>query len=288
MLNLPEKIIDTHAYLGGSPIFAVPKTMSSYFGKDEFSNTRFLVMPFEACFNAAVLRQVARDHRFLGMYLMFNPNEALRFWTEADRVVNIEKLMARGYIVGLKSLPSIFGIRMDDPRYFPYYQAAEQHGMPVLLHAASSGQEFNSAEMTRRVLDSFPDLRIILAHFGGLHPRYMEDAVKLAEGYSRLYLNTTAMHQIGNQRRISNTDFSRVLVRAEENEIEAMKRDVLDIFVGFSRIRPHQVLFGSDLGWYPPEEYSLWPVDQVGEDLAYTIFVENPGRVFGTHMKKYS
>lgn len=286
MLNLPETRIDTHTHLGKSQMFAVPETTPLYFEGEEFSSTRFLVMPFEARFNTAVLSHVTRNPRFLGMYLMFNPNEAHQFWTEADRVESIEELMKRSYVVGLKSHSSVFGIRMDDPRYSPYYQAAEQHGMPVLLHAASSGQDFNSAEMTRRVLDRFPDLKIILAHFGGLHPRYMEEAVRLAEECPRLYLDTTAMHQIGAQRRVDNKSFSRVTVKAEDREIEAMKRAVLGIFMGFSKTRTHQVLFGSDLGWNPPEEYSLWPVDQLEEDLARMIFIENSRRVFGAHMKR--
>lgn len=280
-----EKRIDTHAYLGQSGVIGVLRSTSPYFKRAEHSDTHFLVIPFEARFNAVVLGQVTRNPRFRGMYLMFNPNEEFEFWTQADRVESIARIMDREYVIGLKSLPSLYRIRMIDPRYFPYYQAAQRHKMPVLLHAASSGQEFNSAEMTRRVLDNFPDLKIILAHFGGLHPNYMEEAVKLAEECSRLYLNTTTMHQIGNQRRVSNTDSSRTTVKAENSEIDAMKRAVLDIFVGFSRTRPQQILFGSDLGWNPPGEYSLWPVDQLDRDLARMIFIENPRRVFGINTK---
>ena len=281
-----EKRIDTHAYLGKSEVVGVLRSTSLYFKRKEHFNTHFLVMPFEASLNTAVLRQVIRNPKFLGMYLMFNPNEALQFWTQADRVENIAGLMEREFVVGLKSLPSFYRIRMNDPRYFPYYETAQQYGMPILLHAASSGQDFNSAEMTKEVLDRFPDLKIILAHFGGLHPKYMEGAAKLVEEYSQLYLNTTTMHQIGNQRRVSNMDFSRINVKAENNEVEAMKRDAFDIFVGLCNTRPQQVLYGSDLGWNPPEEYSLWPVDQVSEALAHTIFIKNPRKVFGTHMKK--
>lgn len=286
MVNSTETRIDTHAHLGESPFVGVPEATPLYFEGEEFSHTRFLVMPFEARSNAAVLRQVTRHPRFLGMYLMFNPNEAHQFWTEADKFKSIEELMTRRYVVGIKSHSAIFRIRIDDPRYFPYYQAAQRHGMPVLLHAASSGQDFNSAEMTRRVLDSFPDLKIILAHFGGLRPKYMEEAVKLAEECPRLYLDTSAMHQIGAQRRVNNTSLSRETVETDPREIAAMKKATLDIFVGFSRTKPQQILFGSDLGWLSPEEYSIWPVDQLDRDLARMIFIKNPTRLFGTNMKQ--
>ncbi|MBI2085893.1 amidohydrolase family protein [Candidatus Daviesbacteria bacterium] len=279
-----EKRIDTHAYLGKSEVIAVLRSTSPYFKRKEHSDTHFLVMPFEARFNTAILRQVSRNPRFLGMYLMFNPNEALQFWTQADRVENIAALMERDYVVGLKSLPSFYRIRMNDPRYFPYYETARQHGMPVLLHAASSGQDFNSAEMTREVLDRFPDLTIILAHFGGLYPEYMAEAVKLAEECPRLYLNTTTMHQIGGSRRVSDAGV-RVTIMGSENDTEAMKREAFDIFMGLCKTRPEQILYGSDLGWNPPEESSLWPVDQVSEALAHTIFIDNPRRIFRTHMK---
>ncbi len=288
MANLPEgeKRIDTHGFLGKSTVFAVPHTTASYFKRSEFSDTSFLIIPFEASRNAPTLKKIGQDPKFLGMYLMFNPNEELHFWTRADGVENIAKLMNERYVVGLKSLPSYYKVRMNDPRYFPYYEVAEQHSMPILLHAASSGQDFNSAEMTREVLDRFPDLKIILAHFGGLRPEYMAGAVKLAQEYSRLYLNTTTMHQMGRQSQTSNVDHSRRVIETGESEIEAMRRDAFDIFVGLCRTRPQQILYGSDLGYNPPEEYSLWPVDQVEQSLAHEIFIENPRRVFGILMKQ--
>ncbi len=281
-----EGIIDTHAFLGKSRFFGVPNSTYPYFKEQEFKNLHFLVIPFRATSNFGVLKKVSRDPKFLGMYVVFNPNEESPLRTASDSIGKIGSLFEWESVVGLKSHPSFFQIRMSDERYFPYYKAAQKQKLPVLLHAASSGQDYNSAEMTREVLERFPRLKIILAHFGGLNPKYMEEAVKLAQEFPNLILNTTTMDQIGRQRRVSNTTFKRSTVEdLGDHELAAQRKDALQIFLAMCKSNPEQILFGSDLGYNPSEDYSFWPVDQADPAVAHMILVDNPKSVFGHRMK---
>lgn len=279
-------IIDTHAFYGRGRYMGVQHRTTKYFEDPRFSNTHFLVMPFQASSNSPTLEKVRKDPRFLGMYLMFDPNENSKHSTSADSPGRIGSLATYEHVVGLKTLPSQSQTRMDDPIYFPYYNIASKRGIPVLIHASGSGQDYNSTGMTREILERFPGLQIILAHFGGLNPKYIAEAVKLAEEFSSLYLNTTTMDQMGRSRRTDpKTNQRYVDTTIPEGEIIAMKKDALALFFAMCIKHPLQILFGSDLGYNPPSEYSLWPVTEVDESTAKLIFIDNPKRLFGNKMK---
>jgi len=56
---------------------------------------------------------------------------------------------------------------IDDPRLFPAYDLLRQYNLSVMLHMGDTRYNYSHPEKLRKVLDHFPGLRAIAAHFGG-------------------------------------------------------------------------------------------------------------------------
>ena len=274
-------IIDTHAFLGSSEAFKVLEPTDPYFKEERFKRTQFLVMPFSAAQNLEVIEKVAGDDKFLGSYVMFNPNEASPLHVREDGFDAVRGASNHENVVGMKSHPSIFRIPMNDKRFNPYYELASRRKLPVLLHTASSGKEYDSAGMATEVMERNPDLKLILAHFGGLKPNYMEEAAKLLDKFPNLYLNTTGLDQMGRNRQVSNSTFERrVLHDLSDDEVVSMRRDAAHIIKGVVAKHPKKVLFGSDTGFHLPEDFSIWPLQELTVGEQFQVLYFNPKKLF--------
>ena len=71
---------------------------------------------------------------------------------------------------GIKLHPDTQRFPIDDPRLFPVYDMI-QDKMPLLLHMGDARYNFSHPSRLRKVLDIFPRLEVIAAHFGG-HTMY--------------------------------------------------------------------------------------------------------------------
>lgn len=67
---------------------------------------------------------------------------------------------------GIKMHPDSQRFPIDDPRLYPVYDAIEGK-IPVLLHMGDQRYNYSHPVRLRRILDSFPKLEVIAAHFGG-------------------------------------------------------------------------------------------------------------------------
>ena len=76
-----------------------------------------------------------------------------------------ERIMAMG-LKGVKMHPDSQVFAIDDPRLFPMYEAIEGK-LPVLLHMGDSRYDYSHPARLRRVLEQFPKLEAVAAHFGG-------------------------------------------------------------------------------------------------------------------------
>ena len=85
----------------------------------------------------------------------------------ADRV---REIAANG-LLGIKMHPFYQDFIIDEDRMMPIYEAAEATGLLVLLHAghdvAYAPHDRATPERTRRIIERFPDLRLVAAHVGG-------------------------------------------------------------------------------------------------------------------------
>lgn len=67
---------------------------------------------------------------------------------------------------GLKLHPDCQKFAIDDPRLFPAYEAI-QGKLPVMLHMGDRRYNFSHPARLRKLLQLFPQLQVIAAHFGG-------------------------------------------------------------------------------------------------------------------------
>ncbi len=75
----------------------------------------------------------------------------------------------RIYQMGLKGIkmhPDSQRFAIDDLRLFPMYEAARGK-LPVMLHMGDRRYDYSHPIKLRRILDLFPGLQVIAAHFGG-------------------------------------------------------------------------------------------------------------------------
>ncbi|PIN76093.1 hypothetical protein COV17_03285 [Candidatus Woesearchaeota archaeon CG10_big_fil_rev_8_21_14_0_10_36_11] len=279
--RVPIHIIDTHTFYGTSDMFGVQNHTKTYFTNNLFDTTKFITIPFDSSQNKEVITHVQHNDKFLGCYLLFNPNNTMASWKEEfDSPWAIDTLLQQNHVVGLKSFPSLFHTSIQDQKYFPYYELAIKHDIPLLFHCSASGSDYSSADMIRQVCTQYPRLKLILAHFGGLQIEYMKLAVALAQEFPNVYLNTTSLDPDRIKRQVSNTSYVR-----SDKPVEQSKSQILELFLDAVEKIPHKILFGSDLGYYPPEEHSMWPIRELPEEKQKQILIDNPKKLF-RKMKK--
>ena len=107
--------------------------------------------------NDFILEQVAIQPRFLGFGTVHAAMENI-----TDEV---EYIMENG-LRGLKMHPDSQQFAIDDPRLYPVYEAI-QGKIPVILHMGDVRFDYSHPSRLRHVLEQFPKLQVIAAHFGG-------------------------------------------------------------------------------------------------------------------------
>lgn len=132
----------------------------------------------------------AADSRFLA-FVGIN----VRYLDAEEAVAEIEEMAARG-ASGVKIIPPSMRLYADDPLLWPVYERCAQLGLPVLSQSGSGGGDpphpgadhFGRPRHFEKVLSTFPDLTLILAHLG---LGYEQDVVELAARHERLFTDTS-------------------------------------------------------------------------------------------------
>ena len=108
-----------------------------------------------------------------------------------DALEELERIRALG-LDGVKFHPDYQDFFVDDDKMGPIYEKIQDLGLPVTFHAGWDplSPDLVQAEPVRlaRVLDAFPRMTVIAAHFGGLC-RY-DEVEKHLLGRRNLYLDT--------------------------------------------------------------------------------------------------
>ena len=124
---------------------------------------RFVVLPVAVRpdkvrhINDFILEQEAQEKRFIGFGTLHAGMESI--------AEEAEYIMGKG-LKGIKMHPDTQGFAIDDLRLFPAYEAI-QGKIPVLLHMGDTRYNYSYPLRLRRVLELFPRLQVIAAHFGG-------------------------------------------------------------------------------------------------------------------------
>ena len=82
-----------------------------------------------------------------------------------DITAEVERIRDLG-LRGIKIHPDCQRFPIDDPRLFPMYEAI-QGVMPIVLHMGDRRYDHSHPARLRKVLDCFPKLEALAAHFGG-------------------------------------------------------------------------------------------------------------------------
>jgi hypothetical protein len=152
---------------------------------------------------------------------------------------------------GVKMQPNAGGYYPDSRECFEIYRALSENGMILLTHVGDELKPFkplySHPKHYRNVLESFPDLKIILAHLGGYNTW---DDLDMILGYKNAYYDTAMSCEIG--------------VKEYERLIE--------------RIGIDRVLFGTDFPWYDIKKAVDYTRKVLGEK-AEKLFSENPKKL---------
>lgn len=142
---------------------------------------------------ATTPKQVASINRFIAEAVASNPQKLVGLGTihpaAEDIAADVRELSALG-LHGIKIHPDIQGYRIDDPLFFPAYALCEELDLPILMHTGDSRYDYSNPNRLIPVLQKFPRLRVIGAHFGGWS--IWEEAAEKLAGTPNLWVDCSS------------------------------------------------------------------------------------------------
>lgn len=130
---------------------------------DEAGIDKFVILPVGMKPNRVrhvndfILAQAAEQSRFIGFGTIHAAMEQL-----TDEV---EYIISKG-LHGIKMHPDFQEFNIDDERLFPVYEMI-QGKLPVIFHMGDPRYDCSHPARLRKILEQFPHLQVIAAHFGG-------------------------------------------------------------------------------------------------------------------------
>ena len=117
--------------------------------------------------NEFIIREVANQPRFYGFGTVHAAMDGLM-----DEVDFIQE----NGLHGIKIHPDYQTFAIDDPRMFPVYEQI-QGKLPIVFHMGDLRYDYSQPARLRKVLDQFPKLQVVAAHFGGyqMHKEAVEE-----------------------------------------------------------------------------------------------------------------
>ncbi len=207
---------------------------------------------------ATVPNQVRFINEFLAQTAAESGGRMVAFGTlhpdSEDIQGDIKHIMELG-LHGIKLHPDFQKFLIDEEKALPIYEMAEGK-LPILFHVGDYRYEYSRPERLRRVMNMFPKLVCIAAHFGGW--TIWSEGVKYLAGVPNLY-----------------TDCSSSLFAIKPE----MARDLINSY-GADR-----VLFGSDYPmWDPQEELQRLEKVQLTPEEKEKILYKNTAALLGLDM----
>jgi predicted TIM-barrel fold metal-dependent hydrolase len=139
-----------------------------------------------------------------------------------DMKADVEELLSLG-LRGVKLHPDIQRVAIDDERMLAIYELCRGR-LPVLIHTGDYRYDFSNPNRMMPILEKYPDLTVIGAHFGGWS--VWEEATEQLKGYKNFFVDcSSSLYAMGAEK-------ARELIMAYGTD---------------------RVLFGSD--------YPMWEID---------------------------
>lgn len=163
----------------------------------------------------------------------------------------IENIKALG-LKGVKLHPDFQKFRINDERLFSIYKACSEAELPVLLHTGDYRYDFSNPDRMADVLERFPELTVIGAHFGGWS--VWEEASDVLSGCKNFYVDTSS-------------SFHWLKKEKAKEIIEKYGAD--------------KVIFGTDFPmWSYKDEYEYLEALKLGDEEYRKIYYENAAELF--------
>jgi predicted TIM-barrel fold metal-dependent hydrolase len=194
--------------------------------------------------NNFIANAVAESNgRFTGLGTLHPDSEDM----EAD----VNEIIALG-LKGVKLHPDIQKVKLDDGRMHKMYELCRGR-LPMLIHTGDYRYDYSNPNRMLPILDKYPDLTVIGAHFGGWS--IWEDATEKFAGYRNFLVDCS----------------SSLYAMTPEKGVELIHAYGAD-----------RVLFGTDYPlWDPKTELERFMALDLTEEEREDIFYNNAAKLFG-------
>lgn len=182
--------------------------------------------------------QVEHINTFIMESVKAHPDKLIGFATIHPDYPNIQQEIERiiaGGLKGVKIHPDFQKFVIDDEKAFPLYECIEGR-LPLLVHTGDYRYEYSKPERMAKVLDRFPKMTTIGAHFGGWS--VWEEATEILAD-KNIYVDTSSslyaispetavrlIHRYGVEKVLFGTDYPMWLPKDELERF--MKLDLTD------------------------------------------------------------
>ncbi len=203
---------------------------------------------------ATVPGQVEHINDFIMKSVNEYPDKLIGFATlhpDYDNIpLEVDRIIAGG-LKGIKLHPDFQNFLIDEERAYAIYECVEGR-LPILFHMGDSRYEYSKPQRLANILQRFPKLTVIGAHFAGYSEWDM--AAEILKGYN-IYVDTSS---------------SLFKLTPEQ------ARRLIDIY------GVDHVLFASDYPmWKPADELKKIARIQLSQEEREQIFYKNALRLFG-------
>ena len=134
---------------------------------DKAGITEFVILPVATKpertrhINEFIIRQANAQPRFYGFGTVH---------ADMDGLMEEVDFIQQNGLRGIKIHPDYQTFAIDDPRMFPVYEQI-QGKQPVIFHMGDLRYDYSHPARLRNVLNQFPNLQVVAAHFGGYQMR---------------------------------------------------------------------------------------------------------------------
>lgn len=203
---------------------------------------------------ATVPQQVEAINDFLARTASEHPGRLIGFATMHPDYAPIGREIDRVIALGLKGIklhPDFQKFNIDSPEALRIFEAVEGR-LPVLVHTGDFRYEYSKARRVASVVERFPKLKLVCAHFGGWSE--WEEATNILQDYPILVDTSSSLYAL-----------------TPEKALGIIRRYGAD-----------NVLFGSDYPmWGPDEELERFCKIGLSDEEREKILHGNAERLFG-------
>lgn len=193
-------IIDAHAHIFPDKIsekatgaigefYGIPMSSVGTSEKLVESGKEIGVWKYLVCSTATVARQVESINTFISEECS-KFHEFLGFGTlhpDMDNIGNeVDRIISLG-LRGIKIHPDFQKFNIDDESAFEMYDII-QGRLPILVHMGDNRHEYSKPHRLSNIMDKFPHLEVIAAHFGGY--QCWEEATEVLCGRKNIKFDT--------------------------------------------------------------------------------------------------